>query len=76
MNPPDPPLEANEILSPFEILMVVLGDAELAIKCLEALGAYAGMFKIGNNQASAMIFLEDEVVFGAVDLWNGDEEVM
>ena len=76
MNPPDLPFEANEILNPFEILLTVTGDEELAIKCMEALEAYAGMFEIGNNQASAIIFLRDEVVFGAVDLWNGDEEVM
>jgi len=67
--------EANSELNPLGVLYVVLQDHNLAVKCIEALEQYARDLKIGNNQAPAIAFFKDKTVFGAVDLWNGDEEV-
>lgn len=68
--------EADAELTPFGVLFVTLGDDELAIKCMEALEKYGNQLDVGNNQVPAIVFFKDGVVFGAVDLWNGEEEVM
>ena len=68
--------EADAELTPFGVLLVTLGNDDLALKVLDSLVEYAKSLRIGNNQVPAIVFFADEVSFGAVDLWDGDEEVM
>jgi len=70
--------EADEVLNLVGVLWVVLQDNRIAVQCAEAVEAYAKSFPIGNNQVAAICFFETGAEWGAVDLWetNDDEEVM
>lgn len=71
--------EADEVLTPFGVLIIVLGgDSEKALKCIKGLEDYSKELTIGSNQVPAIIFMDDEVIFGALDLWEEKdaEEVM
>jgi hypothetical protein len=74
--------EADEMLNLAGVIWVVLyeyyevlEDNKLAVKCAEAIEAYAKSFPIGNNQVAAICFFETGPEFGAVDLWaDADKE--
>ena len=69
--------EADEVLTPFGVILTVLGEEDQAEQVLTALCNYAKSFPMGNNQAAAIVFFDEyDVVFGTVDLWDGSEEVM
>lgn len=68
--------EADAELTPYGVILVALGDADVALKVIDSLAEYAKSLRIGNNQVPAIVFFDDEVAFGAVDLWDGDEEIM
>ena len=69
--------DADEVLNLVGVLWVVLEDNKAAIRCAEAIEAYAKAFPIGNNQVAAICFFEEGPQWGAVDLWTtDDEEVM
>ena len=68
--------DADEVLTPIGVLAVVLGDVDVAIACVEALDRYAHGLEYGNNQAPVVIFMEDYVAFGCVDLWEDEGGVM
>ena len=69
--------EADAVLTPYGIILAILGDEEQAEQVLTALCNYAKSFPMGNNQAPAIVFFDDyDCVFGTVDLWDGSEEVM
>jgi hypothetical protein len=67
--------EADEVLNLVGVLWVILEDNTTAVKCAEAIEAYAKSFPIGNNQVAAICFFETGPEFGAVDLWaDADKE--
>lgn len=65
-------------LTPFNVLHVVLGDAVLATKCLDALEEGGRAFEPGNNQVPAIVFLTNRCIFEVIDVWDqwDAEEVM
>ena len=71
--------EADQVLTPYGVLRIVLNDEELAVECITALADYLTNYPIGNNQLPAIVFFETyDAVFGCVDIWddNDTEEVM
>ena len=66
--------DANEVLNLVGVLWVILEDNDVAVRCAEAIEEYAKSFPIGNNQIAAVCFFEAGPQFGAVDLWNKDDE--
>ena len=66
--------DADEVLNLVGVLWVVLEDNGVAVQCAEAIEAYAKSFPIGNNQIAAVCFFDTGPQFGAVDLWNKDNE--
>ena len=61
--------DAYEVLNLVGVLWTVLEDNNLAVRCAEAIEAYAKSFPVGNNQVAAICFFETGPEFGAVDLW-------
>ena len=66
--------DADEVLNLVGVLWVVLEDNDIAVKCAEAIEAYARSFPMGNNQVAAVCFFEAGPQFGAVDLWNDKDK--
>ena len=67
--------EADQVLTPFGVLCVVLDDDDLALECITALADYLTNYPIGNNQLPAIVFFETyDAVFGCVDIWDDQDQ--
>lgn len=62
--------DADDVLTPVDVIDVILNDEELSIRCMKALDSYAKCIKIGNNQAPIIIFETEYMAFGWIDRWD------